>query len=135
MFYKSNILTAFPIHSSAESKVGAVGSIPPPGPTGVDLYSRFAFAGAVCCSVTHGALTPVDVVKTRIQLEPEVYNKVRLSLMSTLSVFVASRSLETLQTCATEAPRFSGRCKFFAGFSNMNAYSSNVVLNCSEYAR
>ncbi|KAL7754447.1 mitochondrial phosphate carrier protein [Sorochytrium milnesiophthora] len=44
-------------------------------PTGLDLYARFAFAGAVCCSVTHGALTPVDVVKTRIQLEPTVYNR------------------------------------------------------------
>ena len=30
-------------------------------PSGLDLYSRFAFAGAVCCSVTHGGLTPVDV--------------------------------------------------------------------------
>jgi len=29
--------------------------------SGFALYSRFAFAGAVCCSVTHGALTPVDV--------------------------------------------------------------------------
>jgi solute carrier family 25 phosphate transporter 3 len=29
--------------------------------SGIDLYSRFAFAGAVCCAVTHGALTPVDV--------------------------------------------------------------------------
>lgn len=29
--------------------------------SGFDLYSRFAFAGAVCCGVTHGALTPVDV--------------------------------------------------------------------------
>jgi len=29
--------------------------------SGVSLYSRFALAGAVCCSVTHGALTPVDV--------------------------------------------------------------------------
>lgn len=29
--------------------------------SGIGLYSRFAFAGAVCCSVTHGALTPVDV--------------------------------------------------------------------------
>lgn len=29
--------------------------------SGLDLYSRFAFAGAVCCSVTHGSLTPVDV--------------------------------------------------------------------------
>jgi hypothetical protein len=33
-----------------------------PKPTGIDLYSRFAFAGAVCCSVTHGAVTPFDVV-------------------------------------------------------------------------
>lgn len=39
------------------------------------LYSRFAFAGAVCCSLTHGALTPVDVVKTRIQLDPVTYNR------------------------------------------------------------
>jgi hypothetical protein len=38
---------------------------------------RFALAGALGCAVTHGALTPVDVVKTRIQLEPEVYNRVR----------------------------------------------------------
>jgi solute carrier family 25 phosphate transporter 3 len=29
--------------------------------SGLALYSRFAFAGAVCCSVTHGGLTPVDV--------------------------------------------------------------------------
>ncbi|KAG8630661.1 hypothetical protein KVT40_002280 [Elsinoe batatas] len=43
--------------------------------TGVALYSRFALAGAVCCSVTHGALTPVDVVKTRIQLDPVTYNR------------------------------------------------------------
>ncbi|KAG8528878.1 mitochondrial phosphate carrier protein [Bacidia gigantensis] len=46
-----------------------------PGPKGLDLYSRFALAGAVCCSVTHGGLTPVDVVKTRIQLDPVTYNR------------------------------------------------------------
>src|SRR5690349_10070002 len=44
-------------------------------PTGAALYARFALAGALCCSITHGAMTPVDVVKTRIQLSPEVYNK------------------------------------------------------------
>jgi solute carrier family 25 phosphate transporter 3 len=43
--------------------------------SGVALYSRFAFAGAVCCSVTHGAVTPLDVVKTRIQLDPATYNR------------------------------------------------------------
>ncbi|KAI9675702.1 MAG: mitochondrial phosphate carrier protein [Caeruleum heppii] len=42
--------------------------------SGLQLYSRFALAGAVCCSVTHGGLTPVDVVKTRIQLDPVTYN-------------------------------------------------------------
>ncbi|EGX88902.1 mitochondrial phosphate carrier protein [Cordyceps militaris CM01] len=43
--------------------------------SGLALYSRFALAGAICCSVTHGALTPVDVVKTRIQLDPATYNR------------------------------------------------------------
>lgn len=43
--------------------------------SGLDLYSRFAFAGAMCCALSHGALTPVDVVKTRMQLQPQVYNK------------------------------------------------------------
>lgn len=30
-------------------------------PQGFDLYSRFALAGAMGCSITHGAFTPVDV--------------------------------------------------------------------------
>mmetsp|Transcript_22156 Transcript_22156/g.59755 ORF Transcript_22156/g.59755 Transcript_22156/m.59755 type:complete len:329 (+) Transcript_22156:64-1050(+) len=38
-------------------------------------YLKGALSGGICCGITHGALTPVDVVKTRIQLEPEVYNK------------------------------------------------------------
>ncbi|KAF9926207.1 mitochondrial phosphate carrier protein [Linnemannia zychae] len=44
-------------------------------PTGISLYSRFALAGAISCGVTHACLTPVDVVKTRIQLDPITYNK------------------------------------------------------------
>ena len=43
------------------------------------FHRRFALAGALGCAVTHGALTPVDVVKTRIQLEPEVYNRVGIN--------------------------------------------------------
>merc|ERR1719333_814525 len=34
-----------------------------------------ALCGGLCCSITHGALCPVDVVKTRIQLDPVTYNK------------------------------------------------------------
>jgi len=58
--------TSPPPTSTGSSKVDAAkaniaANIDPTAPTGLALYSRFAFAGAVCCSVTHGALTPVDV--------------------------------------------------------------------------
>lgn len=53
------------VPSTGSNKVDAVvqkAAAAAPGQlTGVDLYSRFAFAGALCCSITHGALTPVDV--------------------------------------------------------------------------
>lgn len=34
-------------------------------------YARFFASGALCATLTHGAMTPIDVVKTRIQLEPK----------------------------------------------------------------
>ncbi|KAL9640610.1 MAG: hypothetical protein Q9164_000166 [Protoblastenia rupestris] len=58
-----------------DAAVQKTSALNPDKPTGLALYSRFALAGAVCCSVTHGGLTPVDVVKTRIQLDPVTYNK------------------------------------------------------------
>ncbi|KZM20384.1 mitochondrial phosphate carrier protein [Ascochyta rabiei] len=71
--------TAPPPTATGSSKIDAAKAqiaahSDPTAPTGAALYARFAFAGAVCCSVTHGALTPVDVVKTRIQLDPVTYN-------------------------------------------------------------
>ena len=44
-------------------------------PFGAKYYLSGALAGGICCSITHGALTPVDVVKTRIQLDPVKYNQ------------------------------------------------------------
>ena len=38
-------------------------------------YLKGALSGGICCAVTHGALCPVDVVKTRIQLDPAKYNR------------------------------------------------------------
>ncbi len=38
-------------------------------------YIKGAAAGGICCSITHAALCPVDVVKTRIQLDPVKYNQ------------------------------------------------------------
>jgi len=37
-------------------------------------YLKGALAGGICCSITHGAACPIDVVKTRIQLDPVTYN-------------------------------------------------------------
>jgi len=45
------------------------------GPFDLQYFVKGALAGGICCGVTHGALCPVDVVKTRIQLEPTKYNK------------------------------------------------------------
>jgi len=38
-------------------------------------FLKSAVAGGLCCGLTHGAVVPIDVVKTKIQLEPAVYNK------------------------------------------------------------
>ncbi|KAJ5131438.1 Mitochondrial carrier protein [Penicillium bovifimosum] len=46
-----------------------------PEMSALNLYARFSFAGAMCCAITHGAATPLDVVKTRIQLDPVTYNR------------------------------------------------------------
>lgn len=70
---------ASPATSTGSTKVDAivqkVAANTPEKLSGIALYSRFALAGALCCSITHGALTPVDVIKTRIQLDPVKYNK------------------------------------------------------------
>merc|ERR1711959_645747 len=38
-------------------------------------YLKGALSGGVCCSITHGGACPIDVVKTRIQLDPVKYNQ------------------------------------------------------------
>ncbi|CAD6889650.1 unnamed protein product [Tilletia laevis] len=53
----------------------AVPGASPSQSVSLSTYGKFALSGAICCAVTHGLMTPVDVVKTRIQLEPQVYNK------------------------------------------------------------
>ena len=49
---------------------GAVLLAPSPAKYDLMYYLKGAAAGGICCSITHGALTPVDVVKTRVQLDP-----------------------------------------------------------------
>ncbi|KAL7535934.1 hypothetical protein ACHAXR_006814 [Thalassiosira sp. AJA248-18] len=40
----------------------------------VSKVVRFMASGAICSSIAHFALTPIDVVKTKVQTQPEVYN-------------------------------------------------------------
>jgi solute carrier family 25 phosphate transporter 3 len=40
---------------------------------GAEHYLKGAFAGGICCAITVGAVCPVDVVKTRMQLYPKVH--------------------------------------------------------------
>lgn len=52
---------AFIIVAMAASHAVLAQGVTQKKPEGLDLYSRFALAGALGCSVTHGAFTPVDV--------------------------------------------------------------------------
>merc|ERR1711959_491540 len=52
-----------------------------------------ALAGGICCSVTHGAMCPIDVVKTRIQLDPVTYNQ---GLIGGVKQVIAARVLAPL---------------------------------------
>ncbi|KAH8893009.1 mitochondrial carrier [Thozetella sp. PMI_491] len=71
----------------------------------VSLYARYAVAGAFCCSFTHAVLTPVDVVKTRIQLAPQEY---RGGIVGTARQIVAAEGAPTLLTGL--GPTITGYC-------------------------
>lgn len=58
-------------------------------------YGAFALAGAMGCGITHGAMTPIDVIKTRIQLEPAVYNT---GMVGSLRKIVAAEGAGALLT-------------------------------------
>ncbi|KAG8856471.1 Cu/Pi carrier [Tulasnella sp. 330] len=102
---------AFPI-AAVSDKIDSAAAALKPSPTGIDLYSRFAVAGAVCCSVTHGALTPVDVVKTRIQLEPEVYNRGIVTAFRTITASEGAGALLTGLGPTALGYGFQGAFKF-----------------------
>jgi solute carrier family 25 phosphate transporter 3 len=58
-------------------------------------YVKAAVAGGLCCSVTHGAVCPIDVVKTRMQLEPQTYNK---GMISAFRQVVSAEGMGVLAT-------------------------------------
>ena len=69
-----SVTMASPAKTTGSTQVDAVVQTvkanQPATPTGLSLYSRFALSGAVCCSVTHGFMTPVDVYVAHPQSLP-----------------------------------------------------------------
>ena len=51
---------------------------------GIAAYLRFAASGAICCSAAHLLLTPIDVVKTKVQTNPAKYTGVISSFKTIL---------------------------------------------------
>jgi len=58
-------------------------------------YLKAALAGGLCCSITHGAVCPIDVVKTRMQLDPVTYNK---GMIGSFRQVVAAEGMGVLST-------------------------------------
>ncbi|GAA5946364.1 hypothetical protein JCM3765_000215 [Sporobolomyces pararoseus] len=65
-----------------------------PNLTGFD-YAKFFAAGALCCTLSHGGMVPIDVVKTRIQLEPAL---AKLGMVGTGRKIVAEEGIRGLAT-------------------------------------
>ncbi|EGC31738.1 hypothetical protein DICPUDRAFT_39483 [Dictyostelium purpureum] len=49
------------------------GDAPNTNPLSMNLFLKYGMAGALGCSITHSAVVPLDVVKTRLQTNPGKY--------------------------------------------------------------
>ncbi|CDZ96182.1 mitochondrial carrier [Phaffia rhodozyma] len=58
-------------------------------------YSTFFLAGASCCTITHGLMTPIDIIKTRIQIDPALK---RNSMLTAGRKIVAAEGAAGLMT-------------------------------------
>jgi hypothetical protein len=81
--FDHNFVISHPVPYFAETMIATNQVLLAPSPAAkydAMYYLKGAAAGGICCSITHGALTPVDVVKTRVQLD-----SVKVSIFSTES--------------------------------------------------
>jgi len=68
--------------ASAASAAGAAGVIDP----------RFFIAGGTCAAISHGITTPIDVVKTRMQSNPDKYK----SLLPATALIIKEEGAQAL---------------------------------------
>eukprot|EP00041_Stephanoeca_diplocostata_P004949 m.53786 g.53786 ORF g.53786 m.53786 type:complete len:311 (+) comp15462_c0_seq1:76-1008(+) len=90
-------------------------------------YGKAAMAGGICCSITHGAVCPVDVVKTRIQLDPTRYT----GMLSGFRKILAEEGAGALSTGlgATAAGYF---VQGFFKFGGVEFFKINIAQRLGE---
>eukprot|EP01080_Neovahlkampfia_damariscottae_P005884 gene5884-9712_t len=75
-------------------------------------FAKSGVAGGICCLFTHSIVVPIDVVKTKMQLDPLKYNK---GMISTFSQVYKTEGLQSL-TAGLGATNYGyflqGFCKF-----------------------
>lgn len=76
-------------------------------------YSIFFLAGALCCTLSHGAMTPIDVVKTRIQIDPALKGKSMITAGRSIVAAEGTRGLLTGFAPTAVGYFFQGGLKFF----------------------
>lgn len=86
-------------------------------PKGLGLYLRYGLGGALCCGLTHWAVVPIDVVKTRLQLFPGRY----AGMGDGFKKIIAEEGAGALLTGAM--PTFVGYC--MQGFWKFGLYEFN----------
>ncbi|GAA5842290.1 hypothetical protein JCM11251_003975 [Rhodosporidiobolus azoricus] len=107
-----------------------------PSLTGPD-YAKFFASGAACCLLSHGGMVPIDVVKTRMQLEPQLK---KLGMVGTTRHIVAEEGMKGLATgfgSTAVGYFFQGGAKFagyeffklkFAEMSGENAVRNRTAI-------
>ena len=68
------VMVILPITASAVDHPVDYNSLNIPNPI-PDADPRYFFSGGLCAAASHGFTTPIDVVKTKMQSEPNVYNQ------------------------------------------------------------
>ena len=72
---KISVLSSVALLLSGNSYVAASGPASAAANAVKSIDYRYFVAGGVCAATSHGITTPIDVVKTKMQANPEVYDK------------------------------------------------------------
>jgi solute carrier family 25 phosphate transporter 3 len=72
---RTSLLLLYIFSCSLDSSLAANGAFSAAVSALQKLDARYFVAGGVCAATSHGLTTPMDVVKTKMQANPQVYNK------------------------------------------------------------